>query len=259
MYKALTAHSWAPKFGTAAFACRKAELLSAHFATFPDPDKAQRLFHALETARLDACSRATCPGFIATCRRCKRWRAAGGASGLDAAAQAAAKTGASVHDSLALMTELYAGELPMPRCYQGKLFVERVEKTLHERRAREKNAFREALTHLGKEATGKTATGDTSSRFKVERKPDTTQPSAFRFTLTLDGQPVAPPADVRALMDSILQDLGQIPDEYSRAPPATQATGARTRTPSAPRMSGKAPQHEEGALAATQDHRRALP
>ena len=257
LYKALTAHSWAQTW-YGSFRLPEGELLSAHFATFPDPDKAQRLFHALETARLDACLARDLPGLYRDMQALQTlaggWQAP---AGWTLPLKRLQKTGASVHDSLALMTELYAGELPMPRCYQGKLFVERVEKTLHERRAREKNAFREALTHLGKEATGKTATGDTSSRFKVERKPDTTQPSGFRFTLTLDGQPVAPPADVRALMDSILQDLGQIPDEYLVA---AGDGGYRRENTDAKRPEDvwKGSYHEEGAFLYNEwDHRRA--
>ena len=61
LYKALTAHGWAQTwYGN--FRLPEDELLSTHFAAFPDPDKAQRLFHALETARLDACLARDLPG-----------------------------------------------------------------------------------------------------------------------------------------------------------------------------------------------------
>jgi nitric oxide reductase NorD protein len=257
LYKALTAHAWAQTW-YGSFRLPEGEALSAHFAVFPDPDKAQRLFHALETARLDACLARDLPGLYRDMQALQTlaggWQAP---TSWTLALKRLQKTGAGVRDSLTLMTELYADELPAPRCYQGSLFVERVEKTLHERLAREKNALREALTHLGKKTPGKTAAENTASRFKVERKPDTTQPSGFRFTLTLDGQPVAPPADVRTLMDSILQDLGQIPDEYLVA---ASDGGYRRANADAKRPEDvwKGAYHEEGAFLYNEwDHRRA--
>ena len=257
LYKALTAHGWAQTW-YGSFRLPEGELLSARFAAFPDPDRAQRLFHALETARLDACLARDLPGLYRDMQELQMlaggWQAP---AGWTLALKRLQKTSAGVHDSLALMAELYAGELPTPRCYQGRLFAERVEKTLYERLAREKNAFREALTHLDQKTTGKTVAGNAPSRFKVERKPDATQPSGFRFTLMLDGQPVAPPADVRALMDSILQDLGQIPDEYLVA---AGDGGYRRENADAKRPEDvwKGTYHEEGAFLYNEwDHKRA--
>jgi nitric oxide reductase NorD protein len=128
LYKALTAHGWAQTW-YGSFRLPEGELLSAHFATFPDPDKAQRLFHALETARLDACLARDLPGLYRDMQALQTL--AGGwqvPAGWALPLKRLQKTGAGVHDSLALMAELYAGELPAPRCYQGKLFIERVEK-----------------------------------------------------------------------------------------------------------------------------------
>ena len=255
LYKALTAHGWAQTW-YGSFRLPEGELLSTRFAAFPDPDRAQQLFHALETARIDACLARDLPGLYRDMQALQTlaggWQAP---TAWTLALKRLQKTGAGVHDSLVLMAELYANELPAPRCYQGKLFVERVEKTLHERLAREKSALREALAQLGKETTDKTAAQDTPSRFKIEHTPDTTQPSGFRFTLTLDGQPVAPPADVRALMNSILQDLGRIPDEYLVAAGDGGYRRADTRRPE---DVWKGTYHEEGAFLYNEwDHKRA--
>ena len=255
LYKALTAHAWAQTW-YGSFRLPEGELLSTRFAAFPDPDRAQQLFHALETARLDACLARDLPGLYRDMQALQTlaggWQAP---TAWTLALKRLQKTGAGVHDSLVLMAELYASELPAPRCYQGRLFIERVEKTLHERLAREKSALREALAQLGKETTDKTAAQDTPSRFKIEHTPDTTQPSGFRFTLTLDGQPVAPPADVRALMNSILQDLGRIPDEYLVAAGDGGYRRADTRRPE---DVWKGTYHEEGAFLYNEwDHKRA--
>ena len=255
LYKALTAHAWAQTW-YGSFRLPEGELLSTRFAAFPDPDRAQQLFHALETARLDACLARDLPGLYRDMQALQTlaggWQAP---TAWTLALKRLQKTGAGVHDSLVLMAELYASELPAPRCYQGRLFIERVEKTLHERLAREKSTLREALAQLGKETTDKTAAQDTPSRFKIEHTPDTTQPSGFRFTLTLDGQPVAPPADVRALMNSILQDLGRIPDEYLVAAGDGDYRRADTRRPE---DVWKGTYHEEGAFLYNEwDHKRA--
>ncbi|MBI3575830.1 MAG: nitric oxide reductase activation protein [Gammaproteobacteria bacterium] len=252
LYKALTAHAWAQTW-YGSFRLPQNELLSVHFTAFPDPDKAQQLFHALETVRLDACLARDLPGLYRDMQELQTL-----AGGWQAPAvwmlplRRLQKTGAGVHDSLALMAELYAGELPAPRCYQGRLFAERVEKTLHERRAREKTAFCGALAGLGKETAGKA-----TSRFAVERQPDAAHASGFRFTLTLDGRPMAPPADVRALMDSILQDLGRIPDEYlvAAGDGGYRRVDADTKRPE---DVWKGTYHEEGAFLYNEwDHRRA--
>ena len=216
LYKALTAHAWAQtRYGS--FRLPQNELLSAHFAAFPDPDKAQRLFHALETARLDArLLRATCPGFIATCRSCKRWPVTGRRRRVGHWRPSGGEKPTPVcPTSPALMVELYAGELPAPRA-ATKAVVRRTRREDIARavaRAR-RTPCGEALAHSRQGNDRQDRRPDTPSRFKIEHKPDATQPAGARVTLTLDGQPAALPADMRALMDSILQDLGQIPDEY---------------------------------------------
>jgi nitric oxide reductase NorD protein len=45
-------------------------------------------------------------------------------------------------------------------------------------------------------------------------RPDEERPDGFTFDLRLDGRPVAPPEELRSVVSSILQDLGEIPDEY---------------------------------------------
>ena len=47
----------------------------------------------------------------------------------------------------------------------------------------------------------------------MARHPDPDQSEGFRFQLFLDGKPLAPPEGVISLMESILQDQGEIPPE----------------------------------------------
>jgi nitric oxide reductase NorD protein len=51
-------------------------------------------------------------------------------------------------------------------------------------------------------------------RFDVRQIADPDRPDHFTFELNLDGQPMVPPPNLRSLMDSIIQDLGEIPDDY---------------------------------------------
>ena len=212
LYKALTAHGWAQTW-YGSFRLPEGELLSAHFAAFPIRTRRSSCSMRSKPRGSMPAWRATCPGFIATCRSCKRWPVAGRrrrvgrcrSSGCKNRRRCARQPGA--HGRALCRRAAKATLLPRQAVRRA------CRKTLHERLAREKNALREALTHLGKETTGKPPPGircraSRSNASLIPRSP------GFRFTLTLDGQPVAPPADVRALMDSILQDLGQIPDEY---------------------------------------------
>jgi nitric oxide reductase NorD protein len=52
--------------------------------------------------------------------------------------------------------------------------------------------------------------------FELKREEDEAS-GATSMELTLDGAPIAPPDDVKALLTSIQLDLGQIPDEYLTA------------------------------------------
>ena len=68
----------------------------------------------------------------------------------------------------------------------------------------------------------------------------------FSFTLSLDGKPITPPDNVRALMDSIIQDLDQIPDDYLTA--AGDGGYRRENEEKKPEDVWKGAYHEEGAF-----------
>jgi len=112
---------------------------------------------------------------------------------------------------------------PPSHCYRGELRPEAVRTCLEVRAARERDQFRIALAKLIEEQDGSpppSETGreetlaETRARLAMERQPDPDQPEGFRFQLFLDGKPLAPPEGVISLMESILQDQGEIPPEY---------------------------------------------
>ena len=112
---------------------------------------------------------------------------------------------------------------PPSHCYRGELRPEAVRTCLEIRAARERDQFRVALAKLIEEQdgappaceTGREETlAETRARLAMARQPDPDQPAGFRFQLLLDGKPLAPPEGVISLMESILQDQGEIPPEY---------------------------------------------
>jgi nitric oxide reductase NorD protein len=154
----------------------------------------------------------------------------------------------SVQDTLALLSELYAGELPAPICYQGTMHPERVAAAVAARIAREKDEFRTALMQMLGEKDGEyedAAMPDPlEGRFSVTQNEE--RDGEFSFALNLDGKPITPPDNVRSLMDSIIQDLDQIPDDYLTA--AGDGGYRRENEEKKPEDVWKGTYHEEGAF-----------
>ncbi len=215
LYKAMLAHLWAQtRYGTFRTGLTQA------LATYADPQRAVNLFHGLETIRLDACIERDLPGLY---RDLQHLRAE-----LDTAdypdtwrepISALRQTSATVDTTLAALHAVYDSPIPAPVCYQGALFPERTDAAIAVRLAREKEQFRTALARILEEKEQRDAAtpkemAQLDGRFNLSQVPDPDQPDNFTFELNLDGQPMTPPADVRSLIDSIIQDLGEIPDDY---------------------------------------------
>ena len=213
LYKAILAHLWAQtRYGTFRIGLTQA------LAAYADPQRAVNLFHGLETIRLDACIERDLPGLHRDLQQLRAeldsvdypdtWRAH---------ISTLRHTSATVDTTLAALHAVYDSPIPAPVCYQGALFPERVDAAMAVRLAREKDQFRTALARILEEqrdaATPKEM-APLDGRFNLSQVPDPDQPDNFTFELNLDGQPMTPPADVRSLMDSIIQDLGEIPDDY---------------------------------------------
>ncbi len=261
LYKIMAAYLWAQTwYGTFRAPDREPPLLE-WLATFSDPDRAARQFHALETVRLNACLSRELPGLYRDMQELQRL--AGGVTcpaGWEAALAELSKPVATVADTRTWVMNLYGTETPAPFCYQGRLLAERARQAMQDRLAREKELFRQALSQIGDEAARdrtEPETGTTSSprRYSVESAPDPDHPGQFLLTLSVDGRPIQPPADVRGLMGSIVQDLGRIPEDY------LVAAGAGGYRPGVeekrPEDVWKGTYHEEGAFLYNEwDHRR---
>ena len=209
LLKAMAAHLWAQtRFGT----YRPGH---AAFAGYPDPRRARRYFHALETLRLEARISYEMPGIGRIMRRhnppqawaqlSECWHQAGAEL-----AQAEAR----VEDSLRWLEVLYAQPVTLPAvAYQGTLHPELAESVTAARLEDEQQRLTEALAGLRQELSPLQADQDQAEPFTVQADENRVG-DEFAFSLELGGDVVTPPPDVQQLLESIIQDLGEIPDDY---------------------------------------------
>jgi len=217
-YKTTVAHLWAQTWYGTFRTPEPARPLDEVLAEFNDRLKATRLFHALETVRLNANLEREFPGLYGDMVDLQQragavqypatWRTA---------IQQLKKPGATVSDSRAWLPKLYSGQLPKMYCYQGTLIPDRARKVMDQRMAREKILFQQALGRLGEpDAVDLSDAGISGHRPRHVFKPvpDPDHPGEISFLSAPGGQPVGLPAHLRALVQSIIQDHGRIPDDY---------------------------------------------
>ena len=248
-YKACAVAMWAQSYyGTWNVAWNEV------IARYPDPQRALCALHALELVRLDACLARDLPGVHRDMMRLRTLRTETLDLTFDPALMAQLRMQhTSVTDSLSLLPQAYAAAWRVSVCYQGEMLPERVMATRAARIAREKNALRLALAKLSADAQ-RPATkpiemgGDSAQpqRFRAVRSAPEA-PDDFTFELQLDGQPMIPPDDVQSLVASIIQDLGQVPEDYLVAAGDGPYDAAHQAAPRDPRDVWKGTYHEEGA------------
>ncbi len=216
LYKLTLAYLWAQTyFGT--FRVRLSERLAEH----ENPEKLLELFHCFETLRLEACLGRELPGLyrdmcrikaeLAEDRLPEEWQPH---------LEVLADSSVTVFDVFDRAVK-YCGRLTpfRPFCYQGVLDHQNAEACMQRRMLKEKAQFRTALYKLSEELqSGPDEKKPREVKFdlkKPERAGSSDEQVDLRdFEFVLDDQPVQPPEDVKALMKSIIQDLGEIPDEY---------------------------------------------
>ena len=212
LYKATVAMLWAQtRFGTFR------RTLSRHLEQQPDPDAFLALFHSLETLRLEACLARELPGLFRDMQNLKACLEQDQLpADYETLTAQLTQPDFMVQDVLHL-TQQHLGKLePLaPLCYQGSLQIEAVETCMARRIETEKARIRINLANMLEEMQKENRTfQDQKHRFDINKKPDPTTPEGFQIELTLDDQPVAPPEEIKTLSTSIIQDLGDIPDDY---------------------------------------------
>ena len=213
LYKCTAVHLWAQTW----FGTWRVDLTEA-IRHYDNQSIALKWFHVLEAIRLDARIENELPGIYREMQRlCKLADIAPLTElALSNTAPLLMKQ-ATVNTSLQVLQLNYSMTPPELAHYHGCLQIECVENTLNARLLKEKDQFRKAIAHIIEEKNDKPAE-DLSEEEKriVDVAPvvDPDMPDGFSYQLQLDGEPVEPPDGVKSLMDSIIQDIGLIPDDY---------------------------------------------
>ncbi len=218
LYKALLAHQWAQTW----FGTWRVDLAAA-LKGFPDADHALNLFHWLETRRLDACLKRTLPG-MARDMTALRPETGELSPVLHEAETALQKPGADVHTSLACLSELYPfHHEPAPALYQGQLRIEQTADVVAERGQRERSALQKELADMRNaiatqtmDSGGQVIAGQ--PRFNMAQPGENETTEYPQSLLEYDGAAVDATPELQTLLDSIYQDLGEIPEHYLNAP-----------------------------------------
>lgn len=212
IYKIIATLLWAQsRFGT--FSAD----LEAATRQHTDPARALDWLNFLESVRLEARIAQALPGLA---RDLNQLRASVHENTHNYDFSRLKATDASVADSIAMLNTLSLDGDPPRDTWSGTLRPAEAAAKRAARLAQEKDELQAALAALlAEEARGNTedntngtaGEGDGES-FEVETR--TNANGELEHELSLGGKPVAAPDHIRKLLDSIAQDLGEIPDDY---------------------------------------------
>ena len=220
LYKALLVHQWAQTW----FGTWRIDIVDA-LKDFPDPERALQVFHRLETLRLDACLERVLPGmardmamFRSTDPLHPRWQ--------EAHAELR-KPDADVRTSLAWLTQLFPLDIdPEPALYQGRLHAEKANAVIAERVKRERQALQDKLTRLQQALPSQEdPAADSQPGFNLTPAGTSQLPGESHTTLEYHKTAVNIDPELQSLLDSIVQDHGDVPEYYLRSIDAGDASG----------------------------------
>lgn len=246
LYKATAAHLWAQtRFGTFKRPSLDSPHLLAQLAELPDSARALKLFNLLETARLSACIARELPGLGKELKQLQpppplhdaTWRHQ---------VNLLKQPEATVVDTIAATRALNALSVSLPGSmpYQTDFDLEAAKIGIEQRLALEKNTLQLALGEMLAQAMQQQQLdADTLDRAKLELAPD--PEGGITTQVTLDGTPLVAPPDVETLLDSMLQDLEQLPPDWLVAADGGYRRGDETKNPE---DVWKGTYHEEGAF-----------
>ncbi|TSA14627.1 MAG: hypothetical protein D4R74_07925 [Betaproteobacteria bacterium] len=201
LYKAIVVHHWAQ----ARYGSFNADLASA-IAGYAEPDSALAWFNVFEAIRLESHIGRAFPGLGALLSGLRSALS----SDLSEAQARLSRADATVADSVLLLRDYYSQPLPEAFPYMGSLHFERAAAVRDERIAKERRALYTDLAQLRQAVQDERSGAEAGEpELNVDSSFDT-----LEFELQIDGEAVAPPEEVAKLMRSIIQDFGEIPEEY---------------------------------------------
>lgn len=218
LYKLIAVHLWAQSwFGTWRYQVVERLVRS------PDVERVVDVFNRLECIRLDACIERELPGlhrqlaasaFVTEEHKSEweRWTAD---------AMELAEPGASALDSLELVPEFLDRSPPRLKRYQGDVHLDQVREALFARIEREKAAMKQALGELQQQLENMQGddaeTGQSPKElgeFSLAEDGEAAAGGDMNLELRYDGNPVEMTPELEALLGSIMQDFGEVPDEH---------------------------------------------
>ena len=245
LYKGAIVGLWAQtRFGTLRHDL--VERLMGH----PEGESFLALFHALDSLRLDARIRTELPGLARELRRLGEtleerlppaWRAL---------ESELADPACTARDVLA-MTERLLGRLDpyAPRAHHGRLELEAVHACMCRRLEKEKLRVRVAMRDLlEEEARGRDGESPQARERRITARETGEETGVVEIEILLDGRPMPLPEEIQETLNSVIQDLGNIPDEYLEpAGPGEYDPAARPEKPEDADDVWSGVYHEEGA------------
>ena len=187
----------------------------AVLASYPDPCRAEALFNLLESIRLDAILWRGFPGLAAADIQLHGERA------LPHPACAPLEApGATAHDSLRVLAALHA-ELPLEQlAWLGTLQLGAAKRIRERRVEAEKDALRTALAAHPRPPAAAQAQAATDASAAAGAQPDAAgEPGSETLARSAGFAGATASTEIRRLVASIEQDLGEIPADYLAAPP----------------------------------------
>ena len=174
-----------------------------------DFDKAVALFQILENLRLDACIEKDLPGVARIITQLGKqsdnlpddaiWQQA---------AQKLAQADATSEDSLEMIKSLYHLPTPQSTKYQGVFKPTDVMRAMRNRIANEHVDIQEKFSKIAK----KTSPLEDEKSLVLEIQHG--KSDIYKFTISHDGEQIKLTDENKKLLESIIQDFGEIPEEY---------------------------------------------
>ncbi|MCP4289145.1 MAG: VWA domain-containing protein [Gammaproteobacteria bacterium] len=211
LYKVMIAGLWAQtRFGT--FQTDLDVVLASH----SNPDRFVKLFHCLESLRLEAVIARELPGLH---RQLGAIREALDEAPLPSAweplKEHVGATDCTASDVLVLVSRISQDVEPFtPFAYQGTLMLAQVRACVAARLAREKALFKVKLKMLVEELADQQEERGSDVRISKREKRVQGMHEFVQTEILLNDKPMPLPEEVSELMSSIILDLGEIPDDY---------------------------------------------
>ncbi|MYB34823.1 MAG: nitric oxide reductase activation protein [Gammaproteobacteria bacterium] len=214
-YKTLTVHLWAQTwFGTFRRPSPDSPHLHEILSEYEDNGRALRLFHLLETFRLNACIERELPGLAREQHGLYPTPKIHDAT-WQATVQRLQQKDAAVIDSLNATSKLYMLQQPWPDPfpYQGEMSLESARDAVENRLESDRTMLKKSLSDLIESLLNQ------SQPDEVLQDTDTHELQTVMDEfgdpgLTVDGESIPLPDDLEQLLSSIHQDLDSIPPEW---------------------------------------------